>query len=169
MPDVEIIRKQIIVVDAVGNNSYGDLTFTDKEGKEYKVGNKRISYFRDVIISGAAVQLNFSTYKGREYVYSAELVKDGLPAPTIPETGKTVAQIKAEEIHKETVIPGQQIGMTVKAILDLIVAGKLAFVFGDEIAAKLAEWVRGQILATTRVTYDGSQLPTLYKKDRKEV
>ena len=80
MAEVEITRKQIIVVGEVGTNSYGDLTWTDKEGKEYKVKSTRSEYFKDVIVPGQAVQLNFATYKGHEYPYSAEAVMDKIEA-----------------------------------------------------------------------------------------
>ncbi len=76
--EVEITRKQVIVVGEVSQNSYGDLTFTDKEGKGYKVGAKRRQYF-DIIQPGVAVQLNYAVYMKKEYIYNATQVTDAIP------------------------------------------------------------------------------------------
>jgi hypothetical protein len=101
MPDQTITRNEIIVVDKVANNQYGDLTFTDKSGKSYKVSNKRVSYFKDVIVEGMAVQLNYAMSSfGKEYIYSAAQVKDNLPPPQKPQ----------EPIQKTTVIAGPTSG-----------------------------------------------------------
>ena len=80
MPEAEITRKQIIVVNEVGTNTYGDLTFTDKDGGQYKIGTKRKPYFEKVIIPNMAVQLNYvmSSF-GKEYIYNATQIKDELP------------------------------------------------------------------------------------------
>ncbi len=75
MSEVTITRKQIIVVGEVGTNSYGDLTWTDKEGRSYKVKSARKQYF-EAIVPGQAVEINFSEYKGIEYPYSATAVKE---------------------------------------------------------------------------------------------
>ena len=73
--NVEITRKQIIVVDKVGTNQYEDLTWTDKEGKSYKVKSTRKQYF-DCIVPDQAVEISFSKYKNTEYPYSATAVAD---------------------------------------------------------------------------------------------
>lgn len=84
MPD--ITRKQVIVVDTVESNDYGDMLFTDKEGKNYKIGSKRVEYFLGIITEGVAVELSYSTAYNKEYIYSAVQVKDGLPPPTQTKT-----------------------------------------------------------------------------------
>ena len=85
MPEQAIIRTQVIVVGEVGTNTYGDLTFTDKEGGAYKVSAKRKPYFDKVIVPGMAVQLSYAMSSfGKEYVYGAVQVKDNLPPPTTP-------------------------------------------------------------------------------------
>ncbi len=93
MSDVEITRKKIIVVDSVGENDYGDLTFSDKGGNDYKIASKRRQYFDKVILPDVAVQLNYSSFKGREYVYSAAQVKDSL-LEAKPETKQDAPQSK---------------------------------------------------------------------------
>ncbi len=79
--EVEITRKQIIVVGEVGTNSYGDLTWADKDNKPYKVKSTRKQYF-ECIVPGQAVEICYAKYKGIEYPYSASAIKDKLPAET---------------------------------------------------------------------------------------
>ncbi len=94
MPEVVITRSQVVTIQEVNKNSYGDLTFTDTEGTDYKVGAKRVQHFEQVIFGGNRVQLNYATYKGREYIYSAKPVKSetSLPAGT-PEVIKPVIPV----------------------------------------------------------------------------
>jgi len=75
MPEAEITDKTIIVVDEVGTNQYGDLTWIDKEGKFYKVKSTRKEYF-EAIAYGQSVEIKWSTFKGTKYPYSATAVKD---------------------------------------------------------------------------------------------
>lgn len=87
MPEATITRTQIITVNEVSQNSYGDLTFSDKDGKEYKVTVKRKPYFQKVVTPNAAIQLNYAMSSfGKEYIYSAVAVKDALPDPHKPES-----------------------------------------------------------------------------------
>ena len=82
MAEVTITRKFEIVVDTVESNQYDDLLFTDKGGNNYKVGNKRVHFFEGIVVPDAAVQLNYATAYGNEYIYNAVQVKGELPPPT---------------------------------------------------------------------------------------
>ena len=98
MAEVTITRTAIIVVDEVGTNTYGDLTFTDKAGAKYEVGNTRKRYFEKTIVPGAAVQLNYTSNPHKvntEYIYNAELVKDKLPPEVKP------SKVQLEDKHLE--------------------------------------------------------------------
>ncbi len=100
MAETEIVRTQVICAKKVweeDRNGYSYFLWTDENDKEYKVKEGRKGYF-EAIIPNAAVQLNFSTYKGKEYVYSAEAVKDKLPAKA-PVNAKEEA-LKEEQIRK---------------------------------------------------------------------
>ena len=107
MAEAIITRTQIIVVGEVSKNSYGDLTFSDKEGKQYKISAKRISYFEKVIIPEMAIQLNFATAYNKEYIYSAVLVKDAMlikepakveaPPPAIPEIKQPKTEMSKDD------------------------------------------------------------------------
>ncbi len=80
--EAQIIRTAIIIVDKVEKNTYGDLTWTDKEGNSYKIPVKRAMHFDKIILPDMAVQLNYAMSSfGREYIYSAIQVKDKLPPP----------------------------------------------------------------------------------------
>jgi hypothetical protein len=71
----EIIRTETVTVGNVGENEYGDLTFADTAGVDYKVSAKRKQHFEGIIVPDATVQLNYSTYLGNEFIYSATQVK----------------------------------------------------------------------------------------------
>ena len=75
---------------------------------------------------------------------------------------ETPEPVKPASTHTPTDKPEpapQAVGMTTKEIGDMIRAGKLKEIFGFEIAVDLIKWYRGQILATTRINFDGEKLP----------
>ncbi len=123
--EVEITRKQIIVVGEVGTNSYGDLTWADKDNKPYKVKSTRKQYF-ECIVPGQAVEICYAKYKGIEYPYSASAIKDKLPAET---------ELPPPSLVKEAVGMGAEIigstsdtrlrSMAVSYSKDLAAAGKI--------------------------------------------
>ncbi len=132
MAEVIITRKQIVVVDTVGENSYKDLTFTDKEGNAYKISNKRVQYFKDKILPGRAVQLNFAKAYDKEYIYSADFVEDKLPETKAPEiaTKATTSTTLAKEAIKLGAKPiptgdDRIRSMAISYAKDLVVAGKV--------------------------------------------
>ncbi len=165
----DITRTQIIVVGNVETNAYGDLTFTDKEGKSYKVKSTRKQYSEKAIVPGQAAQLNFAVYMNKEYVYSAEAVKDKLPEAVKPgsvillekhfttENSSTstggIAPLKVNQGEPLSKEPAPQaVGMTTKEIGDMIRAKMLTEVFGKETAIKLLAWYKGQVLSTTKIS-----------------
>lgn len=121
MAEQTIVRTQIIVVDVVGENSYGDLTFTDKEGTAYKIPVKRKQYFEKIIIPDMAVQLNYAMSSfNKEYIYSAVQVKGELPPPQKPyEPPATAMPIKAD---RDSIIEAQ---VGIKSITEIFIAGKI--------------------------------------------
>ncbi len=72
----KITRSDVIVIDTIGSNDYGDLTWVDKAGKEYKISTKRIKYFEKVILPNMAVKLTYAEAYGKEYIHKAELVSE---------------------------------------------------------------------------------------------
>ena len=109
MPDVEITRKQIIVVGEVKGltkEQYPKWVFTDKGGNEYKINPARKDYFTDVIKPGIAVELSYSKFKNNEYIYSATPVKDKLPDEV--RVDKEMAKLSAAQQAKGDP-PGKEI------------------------------------------------------------
>ncbi len=153
----QISREDIVVVDTVGSNSYGDILFTDKSGTEYKISNKRVKYFEGIIVAGKAVKLSFAlSSRGTEYVQKATLVEGALPETVVTSTPKPLpTATPAPQVE----ISGAEMGMTIKEVRELYTMGKLNQLFGPEIAASLMAWYRGRILSTSRIPYDGKDLP----------
>ncbi len=84
MVEIVIVRTDNVVVDTVGSNTYGDMVFTVKSGKAYKISNKRLAHFK-MIQPNTAVTLSFAmSTQGTEYVAKAVSVAGQLPPPTIP-------------------------------------------------------------------------------------
>lgn len=120
---IQITRTDVIVVDTIGSDSYGNLNFTDKAGKEYKVGVKRLKYFENIIKPEMAVQLSYamSTF-GKEYIYKAELVSGKLPTPTSEAPQSQTSPVKKEmpqEVSKTAIAP-QEKGMFIKELGEMI-------------------------------------------------
>ena len=154
----KIERYEVVTVESQEQNQYGDLIFSDAEGKPYRIGNKRPHLF-DQIQEGRAVKLGYAIYKGREYIVSAKLY-DGNVSP--PQTEPVHTQAKPVEAK---VTPssgynsdGAARGMLVKEIGDMIRAEKLSPIFG-KVAPALITWYRTQVFGVSKVEHDGKDLP----------
>jgi len=125
--NAKITRTEIVIIDTVSHNSYNDLLFTDKSGKEYKIGAKRAPFFEKTIVANMGVELSYAMSSfGKEYVYSAKQVKDILPPPAQwpaqpvqPPPPKTDSskKVDSEEIKIRS--------MAAAYAKDLVVAGKI--------------------------------------------
>ncbi len=113
--------------------------------------------------------VHYSKEKQGNYwnITALELVKDAMPPPTDPQMLPEHEQVVKDAVKSvrevapvKSEIPGQQIGMTVKEIGDMIRSEKLKGLFGVDAAMEIIKWYRGQILGTTRVPFDGAKLPT---------
>jgi len=92
----KIERYEVVTAQAPEQNQYGDLIFSDTEGKSHKIGSKRLRLF-DQIIDGRAVKLGYAVYMEKEYIASAVLYDGVAAGPTIKaESGG----VKAETVHK---------------------------------------------------------------------
>ena len=70
---MNIKKKETIIVNTVQTNTYGDLEFTDTQGKSYKIGKARVDKFPAIQV-GAEVELIWVDNphrKDAEYIYSA--------------------------------------------------------------------------------------------------
>lgn len=112
MPEAKITRSIVITVNTVDHNSYGALIFTDKEGTEYKVSDKRAKFFDEIILPDRAVQLNFAVAYEKEYIYNAKPVEGELPPPTKPQVLEEHAKVIEEAVKAvKPEIPGAERGL----------------------------------------------------------
>lgn len=81
---VEIIRKEIIVVDHANLDQDGNLIVVDKDKKSHKV-NQRHSSLHPVFQPGMAIELGYGSYMNREFIHTAIQVKKELPDIPKPE------------------------------------------------------------------------------------
>ncbi len=75
MPEVEIIKKEIIIVDHATIDTAGNLIVTDKVGKEHKV-NKNHAAIHSVFEPGMAVEVGYGKYMNTEFIHTAIQAKD---------------------------------------------------------------------------------------------
>jgi hypothetical protein len=104
MPQTQIIREQIIVVDHSETDQYGNLIVTDKRGDKYKIGAKRSALF-GVIVPGRAVKLGYGTYMNKDYIADAVLVETppAQPTPTsYPKPPQESVQSKSSPVPAQT-------------------------------------------------------------------
>jgi benzoyl-CoA reductase/2-hydroxyglutaryl-CoA dehydratase subunit BcrC/BadD/HgdB len=148
MPQTEITREQIIVVDHSEIDQYGKLIVTDKSGVKHTI-NAKHSHLAEFIIPGRAVKFMYATYMNKEYIADAVLVElpanQQQPPPQAPESVR-----KPVEPQKNTIV-GAQVGMTVKELGDMIRAKMLTIVFGEETAKELTRWYKNQITTTAGI------------------
>ena len=164
--DATITKKQIVIVNTVDKNSYGDIefTYTGEDGvlRKGKIGNKRVKHFEGILIPQRYVELSFSEAYNKEYVYSAVLVKDlmeekGLVKPEAPKPPSVptpnpvspAVQEPRKPLETPNLPSGQEVGLTTKEIGDMIRANKLTSLFGETVAMKLMEWNVNKIRKTT--------------------
>jgi hypothetical protein len=116
MPQVEITREQIIVVDHSETDTYGNLSVTDKAGGKHKISAKR-SQLGEFIIPGRAVKFQYASYMNKEYIANAILVETptALPQPVkYPDAVPQVAQTPTKVVKEQSsgnVPSGQEIGL----------------------------------------------------------
>ena len=148
MPDRElkIERYDVVTVKSSSQNGYGDLLFTDTEGQSHKIGNKRSNLY-DQIIEGRAVKLGYAIYMNKEYIATAELF-DGNP-PAEKQVAPITAGVEKKEAPTRSPQDGAARGMLVKEMGDMMRAGLLTKIFGDE-ANDLIEWYKNEVLTISK-------------------
>ncbi len=132
MPLPQITRTDVIIVDTIGTNDYGDLNWTDKSGKEYKVSADRKKYFENVIKPDQQVKLSYATSRfNKEFIYRAEPTEEKNIGKTVETTSQAPQPIsipiKTETnppIKKEDISP-QERGMWFKELGQCIRSGEL--------------------------------------------
>ena len=88
-----------------------------------------------------------------------------------PQSDQKVLPEHQKEIDRAQESPPpapQAVGMITKEIGDMVRTKYLKPLFGDEAYIELIKWYRGQVLAITRVPFDGAKLPTFGKPKTQE-
>ncbi len=153
-----IIRTEVVVVESMDYDKYGNLLFKDKEGRDHKLGEKRI-HLADQIVEGRAVELGYAEYMNKEYIADCKLVETQLPPPEKPkkiESSIPKTEHKPEAKHE---IAPQAIGMTTKEVGDLIRAKMLTEVF-KETAPKANAWYKSQMLHNMGIAIESPLVKT---------
>jgi len=169
-----IVTIKSITTEHGDYGEYRKVTGIDDKGKEVtkNVGD-RFQDKWDLLQEGATLDFKMTQKDKKWYIADIIPITESLPSPTkstiLPEHQAEIDKAigEATVIKKLPEIPGQEIGMTVKEIGDMIRTEKLVALFGLEATVELVKWYRGRILATTRIPYDGSKLPDFKKKETK--
>ena len=150
----EITRSEVVVVDSKELNDYGDLIFKDKGGNSHKISNKRADALSRFIVEGKAVELNYSEYMNKEYIYTARLVEDALPEPIFGAPGKeskpSEGKMSKEDWEEKERRTRQSIERqtSIKISAGLAENGMLPMTSIGLMASKLEAYCAGQIDAT---------------------
>jgi len=121
-----------------------------------------------LLVEGKALEFKMEK-KGQFWnVVDITPVGDSLPPP---KSDKAVLPEHQKEIDRAQESPPpapQAVGMITKEIGDMVRTKYLKPLFGDEAYIELIKWYRGQVLAITRVPFDGAKLPTFGKPKTQE-
>ena len=166
MPEHKITRSVNIVIDTVSKNSYGDLEFTDKEGTEYKVGNKRAHFFTDIIVPNTAVTLNYAEAYNKEYIFNASQIQAQLSPPVKPQVPPTqkvkgaINEIQPSTGHINITPDVTRLrSMALSYSKDLAVANKLALLDIETYANRFLSWILNRDVKPTK-SLDPASLPS---------
>jgi len=90
-------KPDVIITEAKEVNQYGDTVITGKDGNIYKIGAKRKNYDElvDQFQEGYATNVNWSNYKGHDFISEATLVKDLLPDKSVAPASRPPDSITA--------------------------------------------------------------------------
>ncbi len=169
-----IIRKEVVVVESMDYDKYGNLLFKDKGGNDHKIGVKRIELAKQ-IVEGRAVELGYSEYMNKEYIAEAKLVEGGLPPPVTPiprlPQQPITSSIPPKEVKQELkpeTISGVTVGMTINNITQLICAKMLKEVF-QETVPKVNGWYKSQMLHNMGIVVDSPLVKIAKQQGAEEI
>lgn len=120
MPEQTIINSTVIRLSEAQatNNQYGDLLFTDDQGNEYKINNKRSAFFSIIRANaGKEVKLGWSKFNGKEYIATVGIIAP-TQATTQKQTGNVPQRANPTTTPQNPPISGAEKGMILKEIGD---------------------------------------------------
>jgi hypothetical protein len=112
----------------------------------------------DHLAVGSVVELGITPGKNPE---DTPRITSIVGVATEPETktDKPPYKPKPEYRGRDDEPAPQAVGMTVKQVYEMIRDKTLEPIFGREAAGELVQWYRSQILGTTRISFNGADLP----------
>ena len=153
MEEITIHGRSDLIVSKQSKKTY--FTVTDQ-------ADRKIICFNPALYEQCAVGSNIQA--------TIELGKNVGDTPRLTSIGGGQATTQATAASQSAEPPssaplGPEIGMTVKEIGDMIRAGQITKLFGAKIGAELITWYRGRIISTTRIEFDGKDLPSIKPKE----
>jgi len=147
-------KPDVIITETKGVNQFGDTVITGKDGNIYKIGAKRKNYDElvDQFQEGYSTSVNWSNYKGHDFISEATLVKDLLPDKSEPPSSGFVEDVPSRLNKPATTVPpsptpqrsysdGAAIGMVTNRIGSHIDNNTLEMVFTtEEIVALMGKY-----------------------------
>lgn len=174
--EIRIVKTTICTVKDKEFNEYGDIIFHDREGNQYKIGNKR-AHLDEKLVVGRAVELGWGRFKDAtktlDYIADVklielpaeeQLVEGELPKKPVAKPAAKPPEPKPEAPKTDHMPSGQEIGRAWNGIDALYIGGKLATLFGKENAEAILKYYRGILTSTLRLPIDGAKLPMWDKK-----
>ncbi len=162
-----LTKETEVVIASVNENGYKDLEFVDMEGNSYKISAKRTNYFKDKIVRGNKVTLQWAMSSfGKEYIYAAQII-DSQPLPK-EEIGRgespveVPAQSRGGFNSNPTDKRSREISenMAIKEIGELVRSGHIVKVFGTK-AGELLKHYQDFILINSGLFYEEKDLPKI--------
>ena len=133
-------KPDVIITETKGVNQFGDTVITGKDGNIYKIGAKRKNYDElvDQFQEGYSTSVNWSNYKGHDFISEATLLKDLLPDKSEPSVKAMAMEEPPTEKKPAPAAPqrsysdGAAIGMVTNRIGSHIDNNTLELVFTTE-------------------------------------
>uniref|UniRef100_A0A6M3LYL4 Uncharacterized protein n=1 Tax=viral metagenome TaxID=1070528 RepID=A0A6M3LYL4_9ZZZZ len=119
----------------------------------------------ELLKEGATLQ--FHVEKKGQFWKVTDIEPVTAPPPTEP--GKPLPEQQAEVDKALAHVrqpQGVEIGKCENQVIQLFCAGKLSAMFGEKIAIELTRYVRGTILSTLKVDYEGKDLPQFKPREK---
>ena len=98
MPEPKIERYEVITVQTIQKNQYGDLLVNGK----LKISNKRNQLF-DIFQPGAEVKVGYASYMNTEYIASAEQTGIHTISKTVEESAKSKPEPKTDWAERDRI------------------------------------------------------------------
>lgn len=93
-----------------------------------------------------------------------QVLAESTVKPIVSPNVETAQKSDTSAPKVEHIVSGQEMGLVHKCIHELVINKKLGEVFGEKIGINVLKYYRGWILSTTKIPYDGKDLPNFVPK-----